>query len=235
MLVIAAHPLEQDLLRYTVEDLLKTIREQDRNAERVLDRTGAIAEGSISSVSSTQAQLYSELALILALTTGATYFTSGFPPGMLLAGSLGAFGLRRAYMSGVDRNDSRLSLSIAELREASSNIERELFDAHRRTNLLRQYEELEEESERVRQERADHELCLRLEREQMDEARKLHERSIQLILEKAVEANERLAEMQKNQDEATTVTLGNVGWSPMGIISAVKSFLAYLARWSGLS
>jgi hypothetical protein len=69
----------------------------------------------------------------------------------------------------------------------------------------------------------------------MEEARKLHEKSVQLILDKAIKANERVAKMQNNWDEARTVTAGNVGWFPTGIINAVKSFLTYLAKWSGIA
>ncbi|KAH7309285.1 hypothetical protein BKA65DRAFT_519554 [Rhexocercosporidium sp. MPI-PUGE-AT-0058] len=223
----AVKPLEQEFLQLAIIDILKMIKEQDGRARSSLDDVDRHTTESVSAVSATQNLIYIELGGALAVSTGITWLSTGMGPAVyLFAGSLCSAGLATTYHVSVNQNDRQLNASLAELKEASSQMERELIEAHRRTNLLRERERLEQENYRRE---------MRLEREvweaELKKASKDHEIAVQQILQKTIEANERAEQMQRNRTEADYAAENGMGWLPTSVFQAVKKFLAYLGRW----
>jgi hypothetical protein len=203
------------------------IKEQDRRARSSLDEVGRQTTDSMSSLSGTQNLIYIELGGALAVSTGVTWLAAGMgPAGYLLGGSLCAAGLATTYHVSVNQNDRQLNASLAELKEASSRMEIELVEAHRRTNLLRERERLEQENYR-----REMRLEMKAWEAELRKARKDHEIAVQQILQGAIEANERAAQIQRNRTEADYAAENGLGWLPTSVFRAVKKFLAYLARW----
>ncbi|KAH9204095.1 hypothetical protein DL95DRAFT_398804 [Leptodontidium sp. 2 PMI_412] len=222
---------EQDLklLQLPPGAFLQVIRSRDNLAQMTVDQAGKQTAANMSSVMLAQTAIHSELALALGLGAGLSYAGSFLGP-LVLTGvaTLSTGALVLTYRHAVSQNDTQLNTSLPMVAQASTQMHMQLIEAHQRTILLNQYEELEQAQQKLKEEREEWHRA-------RFEAEEAHEAVLHEILQKTVDNSEQLASIRRNRAEATAVTSAQGGWLPLAILKAAKTFVAYLTRWIGVA
>ncbi|KAF3407827.1 hypothetical protein DPV78_000268 [Talaromyces pinophilus] len=207
-------------LNATAVNLLQFIQDEDNKAQSSAEHANLRAERSQSLLQNTQSRIHTELASALLLALGLVYSGSSLGPVTgSLGGLLGIAGLGTTYRRSVETNSRTLERSLADLAEASYHLDGELVEALRRTALLRKYEQEDYHIEKESWKR------------NMREIQEAHENLVGQLVEQSIEANEMVAKMRRNQEEAASTTANGTRWFITSVVSRTKAFIAYLARW----
>lgn len=200
------------------------IRSKDDLAQMTVDQASKQTTDNVSSVMDAQIAIHADLLLAMGLGASFSYASSFFGPLVLTAvATLSTGALVLTYKHAVNQNDTQLNTSLPVVAQASTQMHKQLIEAHQRTILLSQYQELAQAQQKLKEEREEWQRA-------RVEAEEAHEAALHEILQTAVDQSEQLASMRLNRAEATAVTSAGGAW-----LKAAKAFVAYLARWIGLT